>query len=440
MFDMSWGEVMVIGAVALIVIGPKDLPKALRTLGNMTAKVRRMAAEFQGQFNEAMREAELDEVKKQIQGVNDSVGALNTGFNPIQTIRDELKGADRAPPGREKTPAETARRPPAPRAGGEPAAPGRAAIAAAGALRAAAGDPAESVASAEDEAAARRSAGGTRSSRPRAGREGVMTTEVEDEVEASRAPLIEHLIELRSRLIKALIAFVVMFFVCFAVAKYIYNILVWPYVGPSARPRRRTLVYTHALEFLFTQIQVAVFGAGFLAFPGDREPDLQVRRAGPLQERAPGLPALPRRDARAVHARRAGRLLHRHAAPDAVLGRHAAARHRRGRPRDPVPAQGQRVPVADHDADLRLRDLLPAAGHPDPPGAGRDHRSAVPQGEAPLRDRDRVRGRGGADAAGRDQPVRPCDPHPASLRGLHLLRPHGREEARGAEAARAAAE
>jgi sec-independent protein translocase protein TatB len=89
MLDMSWGEVMVIGAVALIVIGPKDLPKALRTGGQMTGKIRRMASEFQGQFNEAMREAELDEVKRQIQGVNDSVGS----FNPMQTIRDELKGA-----------------------------------------------------------------------------------------------------------------------------------------------------------------------------------------------------------------------------------------------------------------------------------------------------------------------------------------------------------
>src|SRR3954470_10662948 len=93
MLDMSWGEVMVIGAVALIVIGPKDLPRALRTVGQMTGKIRRMAAEFQGQFNEAMREAELDEVKRQIQGVNDSVTAANPGFNPIQTIRDELKGA-----------------------------------------------------------------------------------------------------------------------------------------------------------------------------------------------------------------------------------------------------------------------------------------------------------------------------------------------------------
>src|SRR5688500_1908519 len=97
MLDMSWGEIMVIGAVALIVIGPKDLPKALRTVGQMTSKVRRMASEFQGQFNEAMREAELDEVKKQLQSVNESVPSLNTSFNPIQTIRDELKTSIEAP-------------------------------------------------------------------------------------------------------------------------------------------------------------------------------------------------------------------------------------------------------------------------------------------------------------------------------------------------------
>jgi sec-independent protein translocase protein TatB len=98
MLDMSWGEIMVIGAVALIVIGPKDLPKALRTIGQVTGKLRRMAAEFQGQFNEAMREAELDEVKKQLQGVNDSITSVgSTNFNPIQTIRDELKTSIEAP-------------------------------------------------------------------------------------------------------------------------------------------------------------------------------------------------------------------------------------------------------------------------------------------------------------------------------------------------------
>ena len=58
MLDMSWGEVMLIGGVALIVIGPKDLPKALRTVGQITSKLRRMAGEFQMQFNEAIREAE----------------------------------------------------------------------------------------------------------------------------------------------------------------------------------------------------------------------------------------------------------------------------------------------------------------------------------------------------------------------------------------------
>jgi sec-independent protein translocase protein TatB len=93
MLDMSWGEMMVIGAVALIVIGPKDLPKVLRTIGQTTAKVRRMASEFQAQFNEAIREAELDDVRREIQGVNESVSTLNRGFNPVQTIRDELKGS-----------------------------------------------------------------------------------------------------------------------------------------------------------------------------------------------------------------------------------------------------------------------------------------------------------------------------------------------------------
>lgn len=88
MFDLSWGEVLIVGAVALIVIGPKDLPKALRTVGQMAGKVRRMASEFQGQFNDAIREAELDEIRKQVASVNDAAN-----FNPIQTVRDELKSA-----------------------------------------------------------------------------------------------------------------------------------------------------------------------------------------------------------------------------------------------------------------------------------------------------------------------------------------------------------
>lgn len=102
MFDMSWGEMMVIGTVALLVIGPKELPKALRTVGRMTAKVRSMAGEFHTQFNDAMREAELDEVRKQFQGVQQAAS-----FNPVQTFRDEIKGAIEAPAGTAAPAAET---------------------------------------------------------------------------------------------------------------------------------------------------------------------------------------------------------------------------------------------------------------------------------------------------------------------------------------------
>lgn len=93
MLDMSWGEVMLIGGVALIVIGPKDLPKALRTLGQITTKVRRMAGEFQSQFNEAIREAELEEVRRDVEGVKRSVDAARPGFNPVDTIRNEIRSA-----------------------------------------------------------------------------------------------------------------------------------------------------------------------------------------------------------------------------------------------------------------------------------------------------------------------------------------------------------
>jgi len=92
MFDIGWSELVLIGAVALVVIGPKELPGMLRTVGGAVTKIRRMAAEFQGQISEAMREAEMADVKKTVDGLNDSVSS-GTSFNPIQTIRDEIHNA-----------------------------------------------------------------------------------------------------------------------------------------------------------------------------------------------------------------------------------------------------------------------------------------------------------------------------------------------------------
>lgn len=88
-----------------------------------------------------------------------------------------------------------------------------------------------------------------------------------DEIEASRAPLIEHLTELRSRIIKAMIAFLIMTIGCFAIAKPIYAILTWPYVWAAGGPEKAPLIYTHPLEYFFVQLKLAVFGGAFLAFP-----------------------------------------------------------------------------------------------------------------------------------------------------------------------------
>lgn len=82
MFDVSWSELVLIGVIALIVIGPKELPSVLRAVGHWSAKIRRMAAEFQGQFQEAMREAEMADLKKQVDEINDSARSIGR-FDPL---------------------------------------------------------------------------------------------------------------------------------------------------------------------------------------------------------------------------------------------------------------------------------------------------------------------------------------------------------------------
>lgn len=87
-----------------------------------------------------------------------------------------------------------------------------------------------------------------------------------DDIESTKAPLMDHLIELRARLIKSLIAFALTFIVCFFFAKQIYNILVWPFVW-VAGPENSKFIYTALLEYFVTQLKLAMFGAAFLAFP-----------------------------------------------------------------------------------------------------------------------------------------------------------------------------
>jgi sec-independent protein translocase protein TatB len=94
MFDIGWSELLLIGIVALIVIGPKELPGALRTLGQWTSKLRRMASEFQGQFHEAMREAEMADLKKQVDDLTSDARSY-TSFDPIGDVRKEVESTQR---------------------------------------------------------------------------------------------------------------------------------------------------------------------------------------------------------------------------------------------------------------------------------------------------------------------------------------------------------
>lgn len=90
MFDFAWSEIVLIGAVALIAIGPKDMPAAIRTVSSMVKKARRMAAEFQTHVDEMVREADLGDVKKAFNDIRnlDLSSAIEKHIDPDRTIRD----------------------------------------------------------------------------------------------------------------------------------------------------------------------------------------------------------------------------------------------------------------------------------------------------------------------------------------------------------------
>ena len=87
-----------------------------------------------------------------------------------------------------------------------------------------------------------------------------------EDIEASKAPLMDHLIELRSRLIKALLGFGIAFIFCFFFATQIYNVLVWPFVWVAGAANSH-FIYTALLEYFLTKLKLALFGAGFISFP-----------------------------------------------------------------------------------------------------------------------------------------------------------------------------
>lgn len=123
MFDIGWSELVVIGVVALIAIGPKELPGVLRTVGQWMGKVRRMAAEFQGQFNEAMREAEMADLKKSFDEIKDTASSFsknNLLTSLGQDVSESLKIDDIDKPATPPTPSSA----PAADAGKAEASPG----------------------------------------------------------------------------------------------------------------------------------------------------------------------------------------------------------------------------------------------------------------------------------------------------------------------------
>lgn len=94
MFDVGWSEMVVIGVVALVVIGPKELPGVIRSVGRAVGKLRTMAGDFRAQFDDAMREADLHEVKKTFTEAADAANsAANSISDPLGSVQTELKSA-----------------------------------------------------------------------------------------------------------------------------------------------------------------------------------------------------------------------------------------------------------------------------------------------------------------------------------------------------------
>jgi len=106
MFDFGFDKLFIIGVVALVVIGPKDLPRVLRQVGQAIGKLRRMSSDFQRQFMDAMHEAELADLKAETEKLAQEA-RINVSYDPLREVKTHLEDAVRATPeARAEIPAE----------------------------------------------------------------------------------------------------------------------------------------------------------------------------------------------------------------------------------------------------------------------------------------------------------------------------------------------
>ena len=120
MLDIGWSELLVIAVVLIVIVGPKDLPPMIRAFGKTMASLRKMAGDFRSQFDEALKEADMDDVRQTISDVRNlnPTNSLRDAMNPLRQLGNEIKSdlqkATAAPDGLSSTPAPATGEPVAP--------------------------------------------------------------------------------------------------------------------------------------------------------------------------------------------------------------------------------------------------------------------------------------------------------------------------------------